>query len=86
LTGADLGRANFFQASLYSVNLRWARLDNSNFVQALVSGDTNLNEADLSKANLSEANFNQTNLGRANISEAKLCNTKTPWGIDNTGC
>ena len=38
-------------------------------------------ESDFTKADLTN-----TNIGEADFSEAILCNTKTPWDIENTGC
>ena len=45
-----------------------------------------LSGANLSGANLSEADLSGANLKNANIDGATLCNTKTPWGIDDSGC
>ena len=46
---------------------------------------------DLKKANLTGANLKNADLTRAKLKDAKiestiLCNTKTPWGLDNSGC
>jgi len=41
----------------------------------------NLKEADLSGADLTGAT-----LRNAYIKGAIFCNTKTPWGLDNSGC
>jgi len=40
----------------------------------------------LQGANLSGANLNGLDLSGANLSSATLCNTKTPWGNDDSGC
>ena len=54
--------------------------------------DCNLQGADLSEVNnligakLSGANLTGANLSRADIDGATLCNTTTPWGIDDSGC
>ena len=56
-----------------------------NLVGADLSGadlwNTNLSKADLSGADFTGAIFNN-----ANISEVTFCNTKLPWGIDDSGC
>jgi uncharacterized protein YjbI with pentapeptide repeats len=41
---------------------------------------------DLSGANLTEANLSDAKLKNAPIEGAIFCNTKTPWGLDNSGC
>jgi len=55
-----------------------------------------LSGADLSKAGLSGVNLSGAKLSNAYLSGATLknakiegaifCNTKTPWGLDNSGC
>ena len=47
---------------------------------------TDLTDANLSGADLSGANLSKAYLANANLSGATLCNTVTPWGIDNSGC
>jgi uncharacterized protein YjbI with pentapeptide repeats len=46
----------------------------------------NSSGADLDGANLREANLQGTNAQRGEIKFAILCHTKTPWGLDNSGC
>ncbi len=46
----------------------------------------NREEADLSGADLSGAKLTEADLQRAKIDGAIFCKTKTPWGIDNSGC
>ena len=72
-------------ANLYGVIFKGA---------SLIEAD--LRQADLSKADLTLANLTGANLTNANLTGAKLegaildsalfCNTRTPWGIDNSGC
>jgi|ETNmetMinimDraft_13_1059891.scaffolds.fasta_scaffold86141_2 uncharacterized protein YjbI with pentapeptide repeats len=67
---AILNHANFRKADLSGADLRWTKLNYANFRGADLSG------ADLRGAKLKGADFEG----------ATLCNTKTPWGIDNSGC
>jgi len=46
----------------------------------------NLTKVNLIKANLTEADLTGAKMIRANIVGAIFCNTKTPWGLDNSGC
>ena len=52
----------------------------------------NLSGADLSNANLSGADLSKAELEEVasmkgiNLDGARLCETKLPWGIDNSGC
>ena len=86
LSGADLRGANFTDADLKGANLHGANLSRANLSGA------NLSNADLFGANLSRADLTGADLTGAvylkftNIRAAKLCKTKTPWGIDNSGC
>ena len=43
-------------------------------------------KCDLSGANLTGADLTGAKMGGANIVGAIFCNTKTPWGLDNSGC
>ena len=70
LSGADLREANLNGADLSGANLREADLT-----------EVNLSWADLGKADLKGAV-----LRNAKIFMAIFCNTKTPWGLDNSGC
>ena len=90
LTGADLSKANLSQADLKFANLKDADLNKANLSQADLS-DALLLRADLSYAKLIEANLRNADLTGASMKEANLngailCNTKTPWGLDNSGC
>lgn len=44
------------------------------------------NNCKLVEADLVDANLSGAILREANLRKAVLCNTTTPWGIDNTGC
>jgi uncharacterized protein YjbI with pentapeptide repeats len=70
LVGADLSGTDLSVADLSGADLSGADLWN-----------TNLSKADLSGADFTGAIFNN-----ANISEVTFCNTKLPWGIDDSGC
>ena len=59
--------------------------------------DCSLIKSDFSNANLSYANLSWADLSKADLEEvasmkginldgAILCETKSPWGIDNSGC
>jgi uncharacterized protein YjbI with pentapeptide repeats len=72
--------ANLKDASLRWADLRGADLRGVNFINADLRG------ADLGGANLSRATLYGAKLSGINLKGAILCNTKTPWGIDNTGC
>ncbi len=75
LEGAELGEALLFRADLSNVNLYGANLM-----------DANLRGADLAGANLTGADLTGTMLRRADLGGAILCQTKTPWGEDNSDC
>ena len=75
LEGADLSDALLFRADLSNVNLYGANLM-----------DANLRGADLAGANLTGADLIGTKLRRADLGGAILCQTKTPWGEDNSDC
>jgi len=76
LSGADLSGADLKGANLEGANLALANLSGANLFNA------NLSKADLTGADLTGAAY----LKFTNIRAAKLCQTKTPWGVDNTGC
>ena len=40
----------------------------------------------LALGNCAECDLSGGNLKKANLNGAILCNTKTPWGLDNSGC
>jgi len=74
LLGVDLKKA------IKGANLTDANLTRANLKKA------NLWEADLKGANLTEANLTGADLKRAKLRGVRFCNTKTPWGLDNSGC
>ena len=45
-----------------------------------------LSGASLKNADLNGANLTKASLKNAKLKDAILCNTKTPWGLDNSGC
>ena len=76
--------------SCESCNLQGADLTAADLSEADLTG-ADLSEADLSGANLIQANLRKANLSDADLSKAYLggvtfCNTKLPWGIDDSGC
>ena len=76
---------NLSGADLRSVNLKGADLDGANLTGANLDG-ANLRKAILSGANLYGADLSGATLRNANIKDPKFCNTKTPLGVDSTGC
>ena len=95
LKGANLSDANLSRANLWSADLSGANLQGANLTQAkvwLVSfrgaklSGANLSELQTIKADFSNADLTDTNIEEADFSRAILCNTKTPWGIENSGC
>lgn len=76
LAGVDLKGANLEGANLALANLSGANLSAANLFNADLSG------ADLTGADLTGAAY----LKYTNIRAARLCKTKTPWGLDNSGC
>ena len=99
-TGVDLSGANLSDTSFRGADFIGANLSNTDFRGTDLTG-ADLSGADLSganlagaeltlsklkKADLSGANLSEVIIRYADISEATLCNTKTPWGIDNSGC
>ena len=55
----------------------------------LVLGDCpkcDLSGADMEGANLERADLSGARMRNANIDKTISCNTKTPWGLDNSGC
>ena len=81
LAGADLSGVDLKGANLHGANLSRANLSGANLSNADLFG-ANLSGADLTGADLTGAVY----LKFTNIRAAKLCKTKTPWGIDNSGC
>ncbi len=72
-------------AKLFNKDLSFASLRGAILRSALLQG-ADLRGADLSGADLSNANLFNAKLTGANINGAIFCNTKTPWGKDNSGC
>ena len=76
---------------LSGADLKGVELNGANLVSADLRG-ANLSEADLSEADLRYANLRGADLTGAKMKNAKIngytifCNTKTPWGLDNSGC
>jgi uncharacterized protein YjbI with pentapeptide repeats len=66
-----LNRANFQNAFLIGIHLRWADLTGANLSRANIS-QANLEKAILYQANLSEAYLYKTNLSGADLREAEL--------------
>ncbi|MDC1418830.1 pentapeptide repeat-containing protein [Candidatus Thioglobus sp.] len=91
LSGADLRKADLsggvdiIATNLSGSDLRDASLYGSNLTGADLRG-SDLRGTDLSRANLRDADLSGSNLTGADLSLATLCNTKTPWGIDDSGC
>jgi len=91
----DLSGADFFGDELNGVRLYGANLTGANFSGADLGyaelGKANLKNVDLTGADLTNANLKGVNLTGADLKRAKIegtifCNTKTPWGLDNSGC
>ena len=90
LNGADLSGAKLREANLSGAKLNGANLLKVDLREANLSG-ANLREADLTEVNLSWADLGKADLKGAVLRNAKIfmaifCNTKTPWGLDNSGC
>ena len=60
-------------------------LSGAKLVGANLSG-ANFRNVDLSGANFSGADLSIAVLWNANTKGAVFCKTKTPWGVDNSGC
>ena len=68
--------ANFFLANLYKADLSEAYM-----------GSTNFTGADLRKANFTGAEFDESTKFESTQQKGLIfCKTKTPWGVDNSGC
>ena len=85
LSGKNLSFANLSGANLEDANLSRANLSGANLEDANLSG-ANLSRANLSGADLSGANLENTILKKFKTAKTIFCNTKFPWGIDNSGC
>jgi uncharacterized protein YjbI with pentapeptide repeats len=90
LEGENLIGADLSNAILIDVNFKGSNLAKVDFSGAiLIRGD--LSGADVRKVNFTEADLTDANLTNAALknvifSDTILCNTKTPWGIDNSRC
>jgi len=85
LSTADLRNANLTGADLRNAKLWLADLRNANFTGADLR-NANLTGAFFRNANLTGADLTGADLKRASIEGAIFCKTKTPWGLDNSGC
>jgi hypothetical protein len=85
LSGADLSKADLYGANLMGANLSGADLRGADLRGAALGG-ANLMGADLSGADLKDTNLIYANISGVDLSEATLCNTVTPWGVDDLGC
>ncbi len=52
----------------------------------LLTNEVDLQGASLIRADISKANLVGLNIKKNEIRETILCRTKTPWGVDNSGC
>ena len=80
LYNANLTNANFSGAQLHLADFRNANLTNANLTNAYLKFSV------LTKANFTNANLLGADLTNALLGGAIFCNTKTPWGLDNSGC
>ena len=87
----DLRNANLSGANLKNKHLSGANLSGADLRNANLSG-ANLYETDLTYADVDKANFSGVNLENSILRNTKItnntifCNSKLPWGIDNSGC
>lgn len=89
LNGANLKDATMTEANLIGTDLTGAALPR--YMKGVNLTGANLTNAilvnvDFSGADLTRANLTGANLTGAKIDKATLCNTITPWGLDNSGC
>jgi SH3 domain protein len=80
LTGASFQNIKSKDNFLPRIKFKNANLENTDFTNA------DMRDSDFKGANLSNANLETAILTNAEMTEATLCNTKTPWGIDNRDC
>ena len=85
LSEFDFYLTNFIDANLTNTNLSKSYLSLTNLSGANLSG-ANLSDANLSGGNLSGADLEKSILKKIKIENILFCNTKLPWGIDNSGC
>jgi uncharacterized protein YjbI with pentapeptide repeats len=95
LSGADLSDADLRDADLSDADLSGSDLRGSDLSAAKLGfadlTEADLRGADLTKATLIGADLTKATLIGADLSDADLsgaifCNTKTPWGIDDSVC
>jgi uncharacterized protein YjbI with pentapeptide repeats len=82
LTGAsfqNISMAIPYETGTY-IQFRNANLENTDIRKSDFKG------AYLKGANLTEADLTGADLKRAKLRGVRFCNTKTPWGLDNSGC
>ena len=89
LNGANLKDATMTEANLIGTDLTGAALPR--YMKGVNLTGANLTNAilvnvDFSGADLTRANLTGANLTGAKIDKATLCNTITPWGLDDSGC
>jgi len=85
LTYANLKKANLSQAELKLANLLHTNLIGANLLNVNLKG-ANLKGAYLSNANLTGVDLTGAKLNNITMDGTIFCNTKTPWGWDNSGC
>ena len=85
LQGVNLTGTNLSRAGLTGTNLSDALLFRADLSYANLQG-ADLSRADLTGADLTGADLTGTMLRRADLGGAILCQTKTPWGEDNSDC
>ena len=94
LSDADLSKTpmnycNFEGANLSGADLSWTGLSYCNFKGANLRG-ADLKPATKVKTDFTNADLTDTGITREyankHFKRAILCNTKMPWGIENSGC
>ena len=85
LAGAEINNLNLTNSNLSGANLTNASIKSSNLTGVDLTG-ANLTNADLSESHLTGADLTGADLTEVKIGNAIFCNTKAPWGLDNSGC
>ena len=80
-----LALGNCAECDVSGGNLKKANLNGADLSDALLLR-ADLSYAKLIEANLRNADLTGASMKEANLNGAILCNTKTPWGLDNSGC
>ena len=75
-----------FNSSAGEIETNILKLKALNACESCNLQGANLTYADLRYANLTGAILYKADLRDAYLSNATLCNTETPWGIDDSGC